>query len=125
MRTIAMVEDNSDNRLLVEAMLEDLYAVTSYASGKEALEGMRKDVPALVLLDISLPGMGGPEILELMRQDPTLKGVPAVALTAHAMEGDQERFLQMGFDGYLSKPIVDDEALIALIQDLLERDPTS
>jgi CheY-like chemotaxis protein len=121
MRKVAVVEDNPDNRLLVSALLEDRFAVTEHESGLHALEGLRRERPDLVLLDISLPGMDGPTLLATLRRDEALRDLPVVALTAHAMAGDRERFLAMGFDDYLSKPIVDESLLIATIEKHLDR----
>jgi CheY-like chemotaxis protein len=117
--TIALVEDNPDNRLLVRAILEDLYEITEYESGTQALDGLRSERPALVLLDISLPGMDGTEVLRHIRTDDSLADLPVVALTAHAMTGDREKFLSAGFDDYLTKPIVDEQILIGVIARLL------
>ena len=114
--TIALVEDNPDNRLLVQAILDDQYDIVEYETGVAALEGLKDFVPDLVLLDISLPEMDGTEVLQRMREDPRLVSVPVIALTAHAMAGDRERFLGEGFDEYLAKPIVDDALLIEAIE---------
>lgn len=119
MTNIALVEDNPDNRLLVRAILEDLYDITEYESGSQALEGLRSERPALILLDISLPGMDGTEVLRHIRTDESLCDLPVVALTAHAMTGDREKFLSAGFDDYLTKPIVDEAVLIGVIGRLL------
>ncbi len=121
MKKIVLVEDNPDNRLLVQAILEDQYEVAEYETGTEALEGMAGEIPALVLLDISLPGMDGTEVLAQMRADDSLRTVPTIALTAHAMAGDREKYLQAGFDGYITKPIVDETVLIDTIESLLEK----
>lgn len=114
--SIALVEDNPDNRLLVQAILDDMYEITEFETGISALEGFADWVPDLVLLDISLPEMDGTEVLRRMRQDPRLVDVPVIALTAHAMAGDRERFLADGFNDYLTKPIVDDTLLIQAIE---------
>jgi CheY-like chemotaxis protein len=121
MKRIAVVEDNPDNRLLVQALLSDLYDVVEYETGPLALEGLPGDLPDLVLLDISLPGMDGTQVLAAMRQDPRLAALPVVALTAHAMSGDRERFLEMGFDDYFTKPIVDDDAFLAMVSRFTDR----
>lgn len=118
-KTIAVVEDNADNRLLVQALLEDLYDITEYTTGIEALNGLRRFVPDLVLLDISLPEMDGIEVARAIRSDDRLKHLPIVALTAHAMSGDRERFLQSGFDSYVAKPIIDETELTDTIARLL------
>lgn len=114
--TLAVVEDNPDNRLLVQALLEDLYELVEYETGQAALEGFQSAPPDLVLLDISLPGMDGTEVLRAMKKDPALAGIPVVALTAHAMEGDRERYLSQGFDDYVTKPIVDEAVLLEAIE---------
>lgn len=114
--TLAVVEDNPDNRLLVHAILEDRYALVEYETGKAALEGLRANPPDLVLLDISLPVMDGTEVLRHMKADPSLAGIPVIALTAHAMAGDREKYLSLGFDDYVTKPIVDESVLVDAIE---------
>jgi two-component system, cell cycle response regulator DivK len=119
MKLIALVEDNPDNRLLARAILEDLYEIDEYESGSAALDGLRSVRPELVLLDISLPVMDGTEVLAHIRADPQLRTLPVIALTAHAMAGDREKFLTMGFDAYVTKPIVDEQLLLGEIERLL------
>jgi two-component system, cell cycle response regulator DivK len=118
MTRIALVEDNPDNRLLARAILEDSYEVDEYENGGDALDGMRANPVSLVLLDISLPGMDGTEVLRHIRADDNLRRLPVIALTAHAMAGDRERYLEMGFDAYVTKPIVDEQILLSEIRRL-------
>jgi two-component system, cell cycle response regulator DivK len=118
-KRIAVVEDNPDNRLLVQAILEDQFELDEYENGTDALAGMVECVPDLVLLDISLPGMDGTQVLVHMRADARLSATPVIALTAHAMAGDRDRFMDAGFDGYLTKPIIDEDLLIEAIAGLL------
>lgn len=118
---LAVVEDNPDNRLLLSALLEETYELDEYVDGPDALAGIPARPPALVLLDISLPGMEGPEVLRRLRADPALAGIPVIALTAHAMAGDRERYLALGFNSYVTKPIVDESLLFTAIQELLVR----
>ena len=120
MPTIAVVEDNADNRLLLQAILGDQYDLVEYENGSDALAGLASARPDLVLLDISLPGMDGNEILRRIRQDSSLSSLPVVALTAHAMSGDRERFLAAGFNDYVTKPIVDETLLTGAIERLLK-----
>ncbi len=115
MKTIAVVEDNADNRLLLRAFLGDRFEIEEYETGLAALEGFKTRVPDLVLLDVSLPGMDGLTVLGHLRGDDRLKKLPVIALTAHAMAGDRERFLKAGFDDYVSKPIVDEDVLFKAI----------
>jgi CheY-like chemotaxis protein len=117
MYSIALVEDNPDNRLLVQAILGDTFLLTEYTTGIEALEGWLHHIPDLILLDISLPGMDGVEVLHRIRADARLRDIPVIALTAHAMAGDRERFLAEGFTEYLTKPITDEQVLIRVIEE--------
>lgn len=119
MKTIAVVEDNRDNRLLLQAFLSDRYRIVEYETGPGALEGIAKSVPDLVLLDVSLPGMDGLEVLSRLRAEDRFKSLPVIALTAHAMAGDRERFLKAGFSDYVAKPIVDETLLTGAIERLL------
>jgi CheY-like chemotaxis protein/HPt (histidine-containing phosphotransfer) domain-containing protein len=116
MKTIAVVEDNPDNRLLVRVILDPFYQVVEYETGFAALDGLRQSLPDLVLLDVSLPGMDGTEVLRQIRNDEKLRGLPVLALTAHAMAGDRQRFVAAGFDDYISKPIVDETILLEAIR---------
>ncbi len=115
MKKIALIEDNPDNRLLVQAMLDGIHEVREYEDGPSGLAGLGCDRPDLVLLDIALPGMDGVEVLQRIRADAALRHLPVIAITAHAMAGDRERFLAAGFDGYLAKPIEDDQVLLGAI----------
>ena len=116
MTTIAVVEDNPDNRLLLQALLGEHYDLVEFDNGADALAGLIASLPDLVLLDISLPGMDGNEILSRIRDDERLRPLPVIALTAHAMSGDREKYLSAGFNDYITKPIVDESLLIDAIE---------
>jgi CheY-like chemotaxis protein len=116
MTKIAVVDDNSDNRLIIRTILEDLYEIVEYSSGLEAIEGFRESRPDVVILDISLPEMDGTEILRRIRTDPGLNSLPVIALTAHAMVGDREKYLSAGFNDYVAKPILDMSVLFSTIE---------
>ena len=113
---IAVVEDNPDNRMLVQALLEDTYEISEYETGVEAIDGLGDDIPDLILLDISLPEMDGTEVLAWIRDQDALKDIPVIALTAHAMSGDREKFIASGFNDYVTKPIVDEHVLFGAIK---------
>ncbi len=120
MKQILLVEDNADNRDLIFAFLEDIYAVHACADGFQALELLNSDYrPDLILCDISLPGMDGVKFLRTLRAQQHLATLPVIALTSHAMKGDKERFLAAGFEAYVSKPILDDATLLEPIQSLI------
>lgn len=116
MTHIAVVEDNPDNRMLVQALLEDRYEISEYETGVEAVEGLGGNIPDLVLLDISLPEMDGTEVLAWIRAQDELKDLPVIALTAHAMAGDRDKYLAAGFNDYVTKPIVDEDVLFEAIE---------
>lgn len=103
---ILIVDDNGNNRKLARDVLEFAGFETVLATG--GIEGValaQAHLPALVLMDIRMPDLGGAEALKLLREDPRTKVIPVVALTSSTMHGDGERFLKEGFDGYLAKPI--------------------
>jgi CheY-like chemotaxis protein len=107
-KKIAVVDDNPVNRRLIRAILKkESYEIVEYGTGVEAVQGLADGTSALVLLDISLPDIDGTEVLRQIRLNPALQKLPVIAVTAHALAGDRERFMEAGFDDYLSKPIVD------------------
>lgn len=120
---VAVVEDNPDNRMLVEAILDDLYDIVEFETGKQAVAELVEAKPDLILLDISLPEMDGTEVLEWIRGQESLVQVPVIALTAHAMAGDREKYLELGFDDYLTKPIIDEAVLMGAIERCLSKTP--
>jgi CheY-like chemotaxis protein len=121
MAKVAIVEDNADNRLLLQAILGEEFDLVEYENGVDALRGFSVAKPDVVLMDISLPDMDGHAILKHIRGDASLKALPVIALTAHAMAGDREKFLTAGFDDYITKPIVDEKHLFAAIRRLLKK----
>ena len=108
-RTILVVEDNDMNMQLVEYLLEEGgYAIVKATSGEEAISITRRGGegrPDLILMDIHLPDMDGLSVVRAMKSDARTARIPILALTAHAMRGDKDRFLEAGCDGYISKPI--------------------
>ena len=104
---VLVVEDNDMNMQLVEYLLEEGgYQIVKAASGEEALSIARSgEVVDLILMDIHLPDMDGISVVREMKSDARTSAIPILALTAHAMRGDKDRFLEAGCDGYISKPI--------------------
>lgn len=106
MATILLVDDNVANRVLATKLLRARgHEVIEAEDAEAAISLARERRPALVLLDLGLPGIDGWEALRRIRADEASRDLPVVAVTAHAMVGDRERALAAGFDGYLSKPI--------------------
>ena len=103
---ILVVEDNEKNMKLFRDVLAATGSRTLEATtGGEAVELASEHAPDLVLMDIQLPDLDGVQALQRLRADARTAAIPIVALTAQAMQGDRERFLAAGFDGYLSKPV--------------------
>lgn len=106
LRSVLVVEDNEQNLELVAFLLEEAgIGVRSASDAGEALEALAAALPDLILMDMQLPGTDGLTLVGRLRADPRTAAVPIVALTAHAMRGDRERFLAGGCDAYLAKPI--------------------
>jgi two-component system cell cycle response regulator DivK len=103
---VLVVEDNDMNMKLFRDVLKATgYRTLEATSGEDALQLAAEHAPDLVLMDSQLPGIDGFETLRLLRENTRTAGTPVVALTAQAMAGDRERFLESGFDGYISKPV--------------------
>ena len=123
---ILLAEDNAVNQLLIVRLLEKRgYSVVVASDGREAmriLDGQRFD---LVLMDVQMPEMNGMEVTAAIRQKELVTGghLPIIALTAHAMKGDQELFIGAGMDAYLSKP-VHSVALFEAIERCVSRELT-
>lgn len=103
---VLVVEDNERNMKLFRDVLQASgYRTLEATTGEGALKLVIEHRPDLVLMDIHLPDVDGVEALDRLRADERTTSVPVLALTAQAMEGDRERFLAVGFDDYLSKPV--------------------
>jgi two-component system, cell cycle response regulator DivK len=119
---VLIVEDNGKNMKLVRDVLQASgYNTLEATTGEEGVELALSQAPALVLMDVQLPGIDGVEALERMRQNERTASIPVLALTAQAMSGDRERFLEAGFDGYLAKP-VDVRELIEAVREHCSRE---
>ncbi|MHC1757746.1 MAG: response regulator [Methanosarcina sp.] len=106
MKSILVVEDNPIIMELVRTLLVSFgYEPIEAVDGSMAIELSKKNKLNLVLLDIQLPGIDGTEVLKILKEDPVTQEIPVIALTAHAMRGDEEKFLKAGCSGYVSKPI--------------------
>jgi len=110
MKTVLIVEDVALNRDLLIQLLEDRYRLLTAEDGSAALERAAAEGPDLILMDLSLPRMDGWEATRRLKADERLARIPVIALSAHAMRGDEERARASGCDGFLTKPI--DESLL-------------
>jgi two-component system cell cycle response regulator DivK len=108
MKKVLVVEDVDYNRDLLVQLLEDKYQVIEAVNGQEGVEIAERERPELILMDLSLPIMDGWEATKRLKANPDLSSIPVIALTAHAMVGDQEKALAAGCDDYLVKPLNED-----------------
>ena len=103
---ILHVEDNPENRMLVRAILEaEGYTIIDAEDGLTGIEAAIREEPALILLDVNLPAVDGYEVVSIIKSFPAFATTPIIAVTAYAMEGDRQRSLVAGCDGYIQKPI--------------------
>jgi CheY-like chemotaxis protein len=103
---ILIVEDNPMNLELATDLLEASgYVVIQAGTAEEGVELAKAESPDLILMDISLPGMDGLEATGLLKQDPATKDISVIAMTAHAMKGDEEKAFAASCAGYITKPI--------------------
>ncbi len=105
-KTVLVVEDNVVSMKLFHDVLEAHgYNVLQAKDGMEGLRMAREERPDLILMDIQLPDVSGLEVTKWLKDDETLKSIPVIAITAFAMAGDKEKFLEGGCDAYIAKPI--------------------
>ena len=103
---ILIVEDNENNRMLVRDVLQSRgYQTAETDTGEEGVRLAREHRPALILMDIQLPGMNGMDALRLLRADAATRDIPVMAVTASAMTQDRHKIMATGFDAYQSKPL--------------------
>ena len=105
-KTVLIIEDNEMNMKLVRTLLEiGKYQVLEAADAETGIELAKKHHPDLILMDIQLPAMDGLHATHLIKADSDTRGIPVVALTSYAMQGDEKKALAAGCAGYMSKPI--------------------
>jgi len=124
MPRILLIEDNEMNRdMLSRRLVKRGYEVAIAVDGEQGLAMARSEAPALVLMDMSLPGIDGWEVTRRLKAAPETRGIPVIGLTAHAMAGDREKALAAGCDDFDTKP-VELTRLLEKIEALLRRDAT-
>ena len=106
MKNILVAEDNAVNRELVRELLESNgYSVFEACNGQDALHMIAESPPDLLLLDLGMPVLDGFGVIRKIRDNPRWATMPVLAVTAYAMNGDRDKIMSSGFDGYISKPI--------------------
>ena len=105
-KTILVIEDNALNMKLVKSLLTiGQYEMIEAPNAEIGITQARDKKPDLILMDIQLPGMDGLSATQIIKEDPSIKGIPVVAFTSFAMEGDEEKAMEAGCTGYITKPL--------------------
>lgn len=123
-RKILVVDDVEFNRDLIVQLLEGEYEVIEAADGEEGVKRAAQEKPDLILMDLGLPLLDGWEATKRIKAHSELKHIPVIAITSHAMVGDERRAREVGCDEYITKPIDEDE-LRRKIDKLIEPRPNS
>jgi len=108
LKKILIVEDVEFNLDLLVQLLEDDYELVTAGDGAAGIEIAAREVPDLILMDMSLPVLDGWEATRKLKEDEALMHIPVIGLSAHAMNGDYEKAIQAGCDAYLTKPVGED-----------------
>jgi two-component system, cell cycle response regulator DivK len=104
--TVLLVEDDADNRLIYQVILEYAgYRVLEAGNGAEGIRLAREDRPDVILMDVSLPLIDGWQATGILKADPGTRRIPIIAVTAHALDRDRAKAMEVGCDGYLPKPV--------------------
>jgi two-component system cell cycle response regulator DivK len=105
-KLILNIEDNFENRMLIRRLLEAMgYTVIEAEDAHQALEYLETGRPDLILMDINMPDVDGWSLARQLKQNPEIRPIPIIAITANALRGDREKTLNSGCDGYIEKPI--------------------
>lgn len=119
MMKLLLVEDNEDNRDMLSRRLERKdFDVTLAVDGLDGINKAKENIPDLILMDMSLPVMDGWQATRALKDDPSTKNIPIIALTAHAMSSDRDKAMDAGCDDYDTKP-VDLKRLLGKIEKLI------
>jgi CheY-like chemotaxis protein len=111
-KKILIIEDNNETQLILKIYLRDHYEIDSVPSAMEGLKKIEQNYYNLIVLDINLPGeLDGNDVIRKLKKNPEYKSIPILVITAYALKGDKEKYLSMGADGYLSKPVGKKEVL--------------
>lgn len=106
MKKILIIDDDEPNQRLFKAILSARgYRAIQAGNGADGIRSAKEDLPDLILMDIQMPEIDGIEAFGILQSDPSTKSIPVIALTSHAMRGDRERLLAVGFRDYIAKPI--------------------
>ncbi len=105
-KKILIIDDDDKNRKLLRVVLQSNgYETIEAENGEDGIKLAKEKNPSLILMDVQMPVMDGITAMKILKSEKAMAGIPTIALTSYAMKGDKERFLEAGFDGYISKPV--------------------
>jgi CheY-like chemotaxis protein len=105
-KKILIIEDNAETQLILKIYLRDYYDIDTVQTAIEGLKKIEQNDYNLIVLDINLPGeLDGNDVIRKLKKNPEFKSIPILVITAYALKGDKEKYLSMGANGYLSKPV--------------------
>lgn len=118
-RTVLLIEDNEDNLVIYSTILRYAgFVVIEARDGQEGIDAAKSHHPGLILMDVSIPVIDGWEATRRLKADPDTAAIPIIALTAHALASDQQKSVEVGCDGYISKP-AEPRAVLTAVQNYL------
>jgi CheY-like chemotaxis protein len=118
-KRILIIEDNTETQLILKIYLRDFYEIDTVYTAVEGLKKIEKKRYNLIVVDINLPGeLDGNDVIRKLKKEPKHKSIPILVITAYALKGDKEKYLSMGANGYLSKP-VDKKDVVRLAHELV------
>lgn len=118
-KKILIIEDNTETQLILKIYLRDFYEIDAVQTAVEGLKKIKKYKYNLIVLDINLPGeLNGNDVIRKLKKNPEYSSIPILVITAYALKGDKEKYLAMGANGYLSKP-VDKKDVLRMAQELV------
>lgn len=122
-KKILIIDDDEKNRKLLRVVLQSNgYETIEAENGEYGIKLAKEKNPSLILMDVQMPVMDGITAMNILKSEKSTAGILIIALTSYAMKGDKERFLEAGFDGYISKP-VDINDLMRAIDEIIKRYP--
>lgn len=117
--TVLLVEDNEDNLLIYSTILRHSgFSVIEARDGQAGIDAAKRELPGLILMDVSIPLIDGLEATRRLKADPATKHIPIIALTAHALASDQQKAMEAGCDSYIAKP-AEPRVVLAAVKEYL------
>jgi CheY-like chemotaxis protein len=123
-KQVWVIDDSAESRLLARSILSTEYDILELSSGEDVAPALDRQIPDLMLVDITMPGESGLDVLARIRTDPRLADIPLIAYTARSSQPERRGLTNFGFDAVVSKPVLDPSDLLRPVAELLARGKT-